>query len=414
MPKYKNGQLTNWVELFGGALVNIQGRHENSRVNAGTLESPLLSDDEVLPNIAALFTDREEPASAYYVQVCIQGVRTDALVDTGACVTLVSEDFFQSIPNLKLEPSVINLEGIATGSRLDVRGVVHLAIKIGNFISEKHEILIVRGISQSCLLGMNFLDRFGVAIDTTKRCLSVPASGGRHDVPVKLVNLDKGHKVVSVAKVQVPPRSGITLEVSVRDLHVDLDGCVEMEESSTANFLVPRSLHRVRKGLTHLDCLNITDEPIVIERGQSLAKFQALTVVQSCSMVDEQTASLHSPTPDVSSMFDLSETDLSVRQKQIVYALLDRNSQVIGTSEFDLGVTGTVEHKIELLEDAPVKQPYRRFPAPLQKELREEIDKLLDMGVIEPSNSAWSSPLVPVRKKNGKLRMCIVHRLPHA
>ena len=42
--------------------------------------------------------------------------------------------------------------------------------------------------------------------------------------------------------------------------------------------------------------------------------------------------------------------------------------------------------------------------------IQEEIDKLLENGMIQPSQSAWSSPVVVVNKKNGSKRLCIDYR----
>ena len=75
-----------------------------------------------------------------------------------------------------------------------------------------------------------------------------------------------------------------------------------------------------------------------------------------------------------------------------------------------MGLTGTIEHAIDTQGAAPIKQRYRRFAPPLQKEINQQLDKLLRQGIIEPSMSPWASPLVPVRKKNGKLRICVDFR----
>ncbi|OUM56415.1 hypothetical protein PIROE2DRAFT_31124, partial [Piromyces sp. E2] len=42
--------------------------------------------------------------------------------------------------------------------------------------------------------------------------------------------------------------------------------------------------------------------------------------------------------------------------------------------------------------------------------LKEELIKLLNNKLIEPSSSPWSSPVILVPKKNNKWRMCIDFR----
>lgn len=42
--------------------------------------------------------------------------------------------------------------------------------------------------------------------------------------------------------------------------------------------------------------------------------------------------------------------------------------------------------------------------------MREEVDKMLEDGVIKTSASPWTSPIVPVKKKDGSLRLCIDYR----
>ena len=64
-----------------------------------------------------------------------------------------------------------------------------------------------------------------------------------------------------------------------------------------------------------------------------------------------------------------------------------------------------LEMKIDLV---PGVIPYKFRVRPLnpdQKEnLRDQTDEWLEQGVIEPSISPWGSPLVPMRKKDGRTR----------
>ena len=74
------------------------------------------------------------------------------------------------------------------------------------------------------------------------------------------------------------------------------------------------------------------------------------------------------------------------------------------------GTTHLTEHTIFLEDTTPLKQRYMPRNPAMQKIIDEEISKMLADGIIEPSRSPWSSPVVLVRKKNGKRRFCIDFR----
>ena len=74
------------------------------------------------------------------------------------------------------------------------------------------------------------------------------------------------------------------------------------------------------------------------------------------------------------------------------------------------GKTDLCTLSIDTGESAPIAlRPYRP-PDRLKDSVREEVDKLLSLGVAEPSYSPWASPVVPVPKKDGTLRICIDYR----
>ncbi|XP_030750159.1 uncharacterized protein K02A2.6-like [Sitophilus oryzae] len=57
----------------------------------------------------------------------------------------------------------------------------------------------------------------------------------------------------------------------------------------------------------------------------------------------------------------------------------------------------------------PVCQPYRRIPIPLEAKVEKKINELIELDIIEPVNgpSRWVSPMVPILKQNGDIRICI-------
>ena len=75
------------------------------------------------------------------------------------------------------------------------------------------------------------------------------------------------------------------------------------------------------------------------------------------------------------------------------------------------GRTNLGEHSVKLTSSDPIRQ--RPYPVPhaMKNVIEEETQKMVRMGVIEPSDSPYSSPIVLVRKPDGSNRFCIDFRL---
>ncbi len=78
------------------------------------------------------------------------------------------------------------------------------------------------------------------------------------------------------------------------------------------------------------------------------------------------------------------------------------------------GVTDLVTMCIETGNSAPVRsKPYFIVPKWFEP-LRKEVDSLLQAGIIQRSESPWSSPIVTVAKPNGSVRLCVDYRALNA
>ena len=58
----------------------------------------------------------------------------------------------------------------------------------------------------------------------------------------------------------------------------------------------------------------------------------------------------------------------------------------------------------------PVKVPPRRILAHYREEVEQQINAMLEQGIIEESSSPWMAPAVFVREKSGDLRLCVDYR----
>ncbi|CAM5095241.1 unnamed protein product [Eretmochelys imbricata] len=74
------------------------------------------------------------------------------------------------------------------------------------------------------------------------------------------------------------------------------------------------------------------------------------------------------------------------------------------------GLTEWTYHPTDTGNAHPIKvQPYRVSPQ-AKTATEQEIQDMLQMGVIRPSRSAWASPVVLVPKPDGEIRFCMDYR----
>ena len=71
----------------------------------------------------------------------------------------------------------------------------------------------------------------------------------------------------------------------------------------------------------------------------------------------------------------------------------------MNSPEGNLGQTHLAEHVIDTWDHKPFKQPCHRKPLFKQPLVRQEVEKMLDQDIIEPSTSPWNSPICLVSKK---------------
>ena len=90
--------------------------------------------------------------------------------------------------------------------------------------------------------------------------------------------------------------------------------------------------------------------------------------------------------------------------------LLCRYLSTFSKNDTDLGVTTLVQHEIDTGDSRPIKQPPRRVPLAFANEERKVVQQMEEQGIFRKSNSPWASPIVLVKKKNGKTRCCIDYR----
>lgn len=131
---------------------------------------------------------------------------------------------------------------------------------------------------------------------------------------------------------------------------------------------------------------------------------------QNARPVDGRTEVQPNDVAHLQSMINTLPSSLTDDERQRVVALLMEFKDSFSKNEYDIGRTKLIQHSIDTGDSRPVREQLRRHPQAYLEFIDAEVDKLLALGIIEPSASPWASNLVLVRKKDGKLRLCVDYR----
>ena len=153
---------------------------------------------------------------------------------------------------------------------------------------------------------------------------------------------------------------------------------------------------------------NMRPKPVTVRRGKQIGK----------GVKKGQGPGQGPPTPEqLQELWTRLELDTNpvlkehpaaaTKLRQILY----KRYNVFSREDSKFGRTPDHEMTIRLKPGTnPIRQKLRPLNPDMSKDLKTQLDSWLAAGVVQPSRSAWASPLVPVRKKNGTTRWAVDYR----
>ena len=143
-----------------------------------------------------------------YVQISILSKQVEAVCDSAASVSCLSEKIFKQINEnhqVKIQPSITRLSS-ANQMPIQIKGTVSVPIRIGSK-TYKHTFCVLIEAASDCLLGLDFLE--------TNKCDTIFSEGKLQIDRNTLVPFYRKHfsfdeqqvyRVVALEKVSIPPQ----------------------------------------------------------------------------------------------------------------------------------------------------------------------------------------------------------------
>jgi hypothetical protein len=97
------------------------------------------------------------------------------------------------------------------------------------------------------------------------------------------------------------------------------------------------------------------------------------------------------------------------QQRDVVQTLLQSYCNLFAKDNSELGSTDVVEHKINVGNARPIKEPLRRLPFHVTETVDKHVEEMLRDGIIEPSSNPWEEELSLCGRRMGQ-HFCVDYR----
>lgn len=358
----------------------------------GESSNQTLNKVATLKNTCTLIAAVTDKKNYVFHIIKLNNRRFQAMIDCGSNLSFISKEVADT---LRLTPDGKDL-GVrgADQRKLTCHGLVIVELQVT--IKDVTKVVttkmaVMENLCVPVLLGNQLLGLLKLEVSLAKKQVRFSREG-------------KGARLVH--DVELPPRSQ-TFCSAICSATVDSGASVLLTPySNSHSLLVANGLSEVDKdGRVNCLVINLEKTKLSLAAGMQIASVEIAEPFdvtkedhKSEAANDDEGANAVVRIDEFDEVINVGD-DLNDSQIEQLRALIVENAEAF--SFFGrLGETNLVEHDIILEAGTqPVVEPLRRRPAAHREEARRQTEKMLEEGVIEPSESPWASAYVLVKKK---------------
>ena len=402
-------------------LLNINTpKFKNKRIISDSVIDPYLhTSPEVVCNMC------QADVEPLIINVSIDDGKSflDCMVDTGAGVSLVSEGVLPTLKNLDLQPSteVKAIMGFGHNAKIPITSYVERKIVFDNGFTTnpiKFFVVPLEVMTHNVILGAIALKENHLIPDLTQRELLVRSQDELTSVGRDISLAIPFYECVIAENTLVPPNKCSMIAIATPKNKIkENHGLLEFVgiDHPCLHFL--HGIITVNMNEVLVAVLNPSEKEQYLRKDFVVGQIHDLGYGNIGVGIHQGRPDLVVENPaeywdheKIRTEFEIGTLTLSTEQQEKLISMLLKYPHVLSTGDNDVGVAHNITHTIELETDKPVRIPVRRFQGPIAQEIEKECTNLLEGGIIQPSKSPYSAPVVPVRKPDGALRLCIDYR----
>ena len=366
------------------------------------------------------------------VRVDVQGVPANGVVDTAADITIMGGKLFALVAS----SARLRKKDFKTPDRVPRtydRKVFHLDGRMELEISfqgksMKTMVYIKMDAPDELLLSKGVCRQLGIVTyhpslhqpdHTPSSPVSEPESPSEETalVPCVRVNLVKSLKLTPNQSAVVSVRVKGEFDPVGQTMFIEGHSALEKDTGLVVEDAI---LPQPENGLAHLIITNLSGFTRSVSAGTELGVAEPVEMVPSTENETDTTATNQADVWELSSTTEESRKKCMLRLlkfDEVPSAEVDQLKEflvqyhsVFSLEDGERGETDIITMSIDTGDSHPVKQHPRRMPFVVRGEVAKQLRDMQQTGVIQPSSSPWSSPVVMVRKKDGSHRFCVDYR----
>ncbi|CAF5143858.1 unnamed protein product, partial [Rotaria magnacalcarata] len=261
---------------------------------------------------------------------------------------------------------------------------------------------IVKELCVDCILGMDFINKYKMIINTEERTVSIRDNHKRTTIQFDVNKHCINYPARLIKHIRIPPKRTVSVPVSVALSSAQVLFRPSFKLQQRSPILMLNSSLKIHRHTSFISLHNPTNEVRLLPKGIILGTTTIPTLsFKKDPAIDYSLTQKH--------ICNLIQPITNSEQKDNVKRVLDKHVKLFDTTKPTI-VINVKPHAIKTLDyPPPSSKPYYSTPAK-QDAMYKITQELLQCELIRPSYSPYAAPALLVAKHDGTWRMVVDYK----